>query len=149
MRQEFEHRLQSDLSEARARLDKLAAAQKNEYESKMRQKLKQAQVDIAEMLNCYTAVKVQLLICMVEMLHSYIVTFYSTRVKIHFSHVVTKMLPRAIAITHDTPLQTQQEQDAIRQNTLNDANGQLRIQNDALKAQVSSQFTLFSSQSSG
>ena len=44
LRQEFEHRLQSDLSEARARLDKLAAAQKNEYESKMRQKLKQAQV---------------------------------------------------------------------------------------------------------
>lgn len=74
LRQEFEHRLQSDLSEARARLDKLAAAQKNEYESKMRQKLKQAQ--------------------------------------------------------------TQQEQDGIRQNTLNDANGQLRIQNDALKAQV-------------
>ena len=44
LRQEFEHRLQSDLSEARARLDKLAAAQKNEYECKMRQKLKQAQV---------------------------------------------------------------------------------------------------------
>lgn len=38
------------------------------------------------------------------------------------------------------PTQTQQEQDAIRQNTLNDANGQLRIQNDALKAQVSSYF---------
>ena len=76
MRQEFEHRLQSDLSEARARLDKLAAAQKNEYESKMRQKLKQAQVDIAEMLNCYTAFKVQLLICMVGMLHCFVL-FYS------------------------------------------------------------------------
>ena len=74
LRQEYEHRLQSELSDARARLDKLAHAQKNEFEGKMRQKLKQAQ--------------------------------------------------------------NQQEQDAVRIGTLNDSNSQLRIQNDALKAQV-------------
>ena len=44
LRQEYEHRLQSELSEARGRLDKLAQAQKDEYEGKMRQRLKQAQV---------------------------------------------------------------------------------------------------------
>ena len=44
LRQEFEHRLQGDLAEARARLEKLAHAQKNEFEGKMRLKLRESQV---------------------------------------------------------------------------------------------------------